>query len=77
MPERGVPAARRFLLVRNTDITGVSGVGVVADGVVFPDGTTVMRWRTRHASTVVWAGVDEAMQVHGHAGATRIEWVDR
>lgn len=30
---------RRFQLHRDHDITGVSGPGVVADGVLFPDGT--------------------------------------
>ncbi len=63
---------RTFQLHRDTDVSGVSGTGVVADGVVFPDGTTVIRWRTLpHSSTVVWDDLDAAVAVHGHAGATR------
>jgi hypothetical protein len=68
---------RNFILQRDVDVSGVSGVGTVADGCVFPDGTTVIRWRTTpHASTVVWASVEHAIQVHGHGGATRFVWLD-
>lgn len=67
---------RRFHLQRNQDVTGVSGTGVVADGVEFPDGTVVLRWRGDHQSTVVWSDVDTAMKVHGHGGATELVWVD-
>lgn len=35
-------------------------------GVVFSDGTTVLRWFTKCKSTSVWASLDEAMAVHGH-----------
>lgn len=33
-----------FELVRNNDVTGISGVGVVAEGVIFSDGTVALRW---------------------------------
>ncbi len=67
---------RRFHLARRVDVSGVSGVGWVAAGVQFPDGTVVMRWLTEHRSTVVWADLESAMRVHGHDGATVVEWVD-
>jgi len=35
---------RRFLLVRDCDPSGVSGTGIVAEGVQFSDGTAVMHW---------------------------------
>lgn len=62
---------RQFVMVRDEDTTGYSGTGEVADGVVFPDGTTVIRWRGDHRSTVVWADLEEARAVHGHDGRTR------
>lgn len=68
--------SRRFHLVRTVDVTGVSGTGVVAEGVEFDDGTTVVHWRGEHASTVVWASIASAEHVHGHGGLTRVEWVD-
>jgi hypothetical protein len=68
---------KRFLLVRDHDVTGVSGTGRVAEGIQFSDGRAVIRWCVgEHRSTVHWLSVDDAIAVHGHNGATRIEWVD-
>lgn len=67
---------RRFKLIREEDVTGVSGTGMVAEGVEFSDGTVVMRWASEHRSTVVWADLSDAMTVHGHNGATYVEWLD-
>jgi hypothetical protein len=67
---------RRFHLQRDTDITGVSGTGRVADGVLWPDGSVAIRWRGDRPSTVHWDRIADAEHVHGHHGATRIEWDD-
>ncbi|WP_207944587.1 hypothetical protein [Actinomadura rubrisoli] len=69
-------APRRFQLARATDVTGVSGVGLVADGVLWPDGAVSVRWRGEMPSTVAWECLDHVVQVHGHAGHTRILWLD-
>lgn len=67
---------RRFELHRAVDETGVSGTGVVAEGVEFTDGTCAMRWRTGTASTAVYATTEDVVTIHGHSGATRLVWVD-
>lgn len=68
---------RRFHLIRSQDISGVSGTGLVAEGVVFSDGTTVIRWVAGdHRSTVVWNSVESVEVIHGHNGATQIVWLD-
>lgn len=67
---------RRFLLVRHEDITGVSGTGVVAEGVEFTDGSVAVRWSSHRPSTVMWESVDDAITIHGHSGRTVIRWVD-
>lgn len=67
---------RRFHLQRDTDITGVSGTGRVADGVLWPDGSVSIRWRGDRPSTVFWDDLAHAQHVHGHQGATRIVWDD-
>lgn len=67
---------RRFYLQRDVDVTGASGTGRVADGVLWPDGTVSVRWRGEHQSTVSWDNFDSAERVHGHGGATRIVWLD-
>lgn len=67
---------KRFQLDRSADPSAVSGVGIVADGVQFPDGTVVIRWRGDLASTVVWSSIEDAAAIHGWDGYTRIEWID-
>lgn len=44
MTRGGAHALEVYLLVRDTDVSGVSGLGAVAECVVFSDGTTVLRW---------------------------------
>ena len=48
-----------------------SGTGKVAEGVVFMDGTAVMRWLTEHRSTTVYESAREVVAIHGHGGKTR------
>jgi len=36
----------RFTMFRRLDTSGVSGTGRILDGIVFPDGITVIRWRS-------------------------------
>lgn len=67
--------SRLFQLYRETDVTGISGTGIVADGVLFPDGVTVIRWRGDHRSTVVWDSLRDVDAIHGHNGATQIVWL--
>lgn len=68
-----------FVLRRAEDVTGVSGTGIVADGVIFPGGMkTVTRWRggtTGVAQTCVWDSIQDVKAVHGHSGATQVDLV--
>ena len=64
---------RPFVLVRDEDPTGISGTGVVAEGIEFSDGVVVLRWCVgENRSTVVWASIDAARAIHGHDGRTRV-----
>jgi hypothetical protein len=76
---------RCFELVRTVDVTGISGTGVVAEGVEFSDGTVALRWldagvshenraRGVRPTTVVHESVDSVDALHGHNGATEIVW---
>jgi len=67
---------RRFHLVRHRDPSGISGTGIVADGVQFRDGQVVVRWRGERSSTVIWPGIEDVQAIHGHGGATTIAWED-
>lgn len=67
---------RRFLLIRDEDVSGVSGTGVVAEGVVFATGKVVLSWCSEYRSVTVYDTVSDLETVHGHEGRTRTEWLD-
>jgi hypothetical protein len=70
--------ARRFELHRDVDVTGVSGTGVVAEGIVYSDGVATLHWISQWPSSVVHyeRGMESIEHVHGHGGHTRIVWLD-
>jgi len=76
----GAPSPKRFILYRRQDETGVSGTGVVATGVVWPDGHAALRWKADDheavSSTSVWTSVADMLQVHGHGGLSKIFYLD-
>lgn len=61
-----------FVLRRDEDATGVSGVGVVAQGVIFTDGTVALRWMGSVRSTVVYDSIEDVVTIHGHGGKTKV-----
>jgi len=67
---------RRFRLTRGEDISGVSGTGVVAEGVVFATGKAVLSWCSEYHSVTVYDSVVELVAIHGHNGSTRLDWLD-
>jgi catechol 2,3-dioxygenase-like lactoylglutathione lyase family enzyme len=66
-----------FHLERTEDASGVSGIGKVAEGVVFDDGTVVLRWLTEVKSTVVFQSIKDVESVHGHEGKDRLRMTER
>lgn len=75
-----------FELLRTTDVTGISGTGVVAEGVQFSDGTVVLRWLDHQTpevhrtsgvrpTTVMHESIGSVLALHGHGGATQLVWV--
>ncbi len=73
---------KRFKLLRYSDVSGVSGTGIVAEGVEFTDGTCVLRWLGEKASTNVYACSDDLHAIHDHKGTehegkNRLVWVDK
>ena len=72
------PAFRRFELVREEDVSGVSGTGVVAHGVQFPGGSVVLRWDSGNvpASLTMHVDIAAVIAIHGHEGRTTVEWLD-
>lgn len=58
------------------DETGKSGIGIVAEGLVFTDGTAVLRWMSATPSTLIFASQEQMEKIHGHDGKTTIIWKD-
>lgn len=67
---------RTFILYRIQDVSGVSGTGVVAEGVEFSDGTCVCRWTTSTPTTQTYNSIQDVEAIHGHDGATKIIFED-
>lgn len=67
---------RRFNLRRLEDETGISGTGVVTEGVRFSDGSVAMRWLSNLTSWAIYRDVEEVIAIHGHGGKTLLEWID-
>ena len=64
-----------FELVRLEDETGISGTGVVAQGVEFDSGKCVMQWLTKINSTAVYDSIQDLQAIHGHGGKTIIRYI--
>ena len=68
---------RRFCLQRDVDVSGVSGSGVVAEGVEFSNGSVALSWLSTYSSTVFYDNIKTLEHIHGHSGSTRIIWIDK
>ena len=69
-------AIARFVLDRSKDVSGVSGTGVVAEGVMFSDGTAALRWCVGLRSTALYNSMNDLVAIHGHNGSTTVRWLD-
>lgn len=67
---------RLFMVDRRKDHTGISGIGVIAEGVQFTDGTVVIRWITETATTGIFDNIEDLRKIHGHKGDSVIRWLE-
>lgn len=67
---------RVFWLHRKFDGSGLTGTGIVAEGVEFSDGTIAIHWHRLgpRPMTVLWPSLDDLIALHGHDGTTRLVW---
>ena len=63
-----------FYLYRREDVSGVSGTGIVAVGVILPSGQAVMEWCSRWPTVTIFQTIDQVERIHGHGGRTSIGW---
>jgi len=79
--ERGVSAAsplRRFFVLRHRDPSGVAGTGRIVEGVVFPCGKVVLKWRLPTSSLVIFENFTEFRDIYlmAHPTANELIFVD-
>lgn len=67
---------RRFYLERETDESGISGTGVVAQGLEFDSGQAVLTWLSNKGCVAVYDCVKVLKDIHGHGGQTKLVWID-
>lgn len=73
------PQVRTFKLVRHEDVSGVSGLGVVAVGAQFPTGRCITEWlpgKFAVRSFNIYLSIQEIEQINGHDGRTVVVWDD-
>ena len=61
-----------FQLHRHEDESGVSGTGIVAEGVQFSDGKCALSWLTDKSSKGFYDCIQHIEDIHGHGGKTKI-----
>ena len=64
-----------FILNRKEDETGVSGTGIVAQGVEFDNGKCVLTWLSKITSIIIYESIQDIEQIHGHGGKTLVEFL--
>jgi hypothetical protein len=67
---------RLFELHRDVDSSGVSGTGIVAQGVEFDNGQCAMSWLSQWQSVAIYSDITTLEAIHGHSGNTRVVWLE-
>jgi hypothetical protein len=67
---------RRFVLNRSKDESGISGTGIVAEGLQFSSKKCVISWLSDTPSIEIYDSIEEVRRIHGHQGETQIKWID-
>lgn len=63
---------QKFYLLRDDDISGISGTGIVAEGVILNSGKVILEWIKEPSSINIFNSIEDLEDVHGHNGATKI-----
>lgn len=67
---------RLFQLHRDEDETGVSGTGIVAEGVEFSSGMVAITWLSPHRCINIYESIRTVEQLHGHENKTRVVFIE-
>lgn len=67
-----MPLIRPFYLKRMEDVSGTSGVGIVAVGAILPSGKCVLEWLSSETTDTFFENIDQVERIHGHDGRTEV-----
>lgn len=67
---------KQFYLNRKEDVSGVSGTGIIAQGVIFPSGKVVMEWATSYGSIAIYENINEIQVLHANKGKTELIYIN-
>lgn len=76
MSHHNLKIFRRFVLNRSKDESGISGTGIVAEGLQFSSKKCVISWLSDTPSIEIYDSIEEVRRIHGHQGETQIKWID-
>lgn len=81
LPTQAPRGMRKFTIARNFDESGVSGTGVVIEGVEFACGRIALKWLTPlpDGHVVIWESWDKFLAIHVHphpSNITRVTFED-
>lgn len=61
-----------FYLYRTSDVSGVSGTGIIAMGAIMPSGKALLEWLGKFKTETIFDNIDQLHQIHSHEGKTQI-----
>ena len=76
---------KRFVMYRKGDLSKTHDENQVNssdepqfEGVIFSDGTVVVKWLTKMSSVSIWKNFDDLMAIHGHPEYdSELIWLDK
>lgn len=63
---------KAFYLLRHEDVHDNTGIGIVAEGIIFDSGMVTMTWRTKFPTVTIFDNIATVKSVHGHEGRTEV-----
>jgi hypothetical protein len=63
---------RTFHLDRTEDVSGISGIGIVAEGCQFSNGKVALCWKSGVSSVAVYDSLRDLQAIHGHGTKTEL-----
>lgn len=68
-------SAKSFVLNRKIDESGMSGTGIIAEGVELPNGQCIMWWIKPPHSIQIYLNKEALLWIHGHGEKKTTDFV--